>query len=164
MEEQDDRLLAYSTLAIEEKDSISLNSFSAPSSAKGRLQGLGAGIIQRRHRMATTSALAEAEGEGVGLQSLSRSRMATSPLVNLIDPRTAGGSFSSSSVFLSKSVSFQNIPADLTTRYIDDEKIQKHLARSRGEFQTQKDRRQSAFEAATAFAKGTQILHQYIRV
>ena len=161
MEEQEDRLLAYSALAADTSNSSSNSSL--PGSARGRLQGLGAGIVQRRHRMATTSALTGSGTGGVGLQSLSRSRMATSPLVNLVDPRhVTAGSLSASGLFLSKSISFQSVPADLSTRYIDDDRIQRHLARSRGDCPARKDRRQAALEAATAFAKGTLMPRQYI--
>ncbi len=92
-------------------------SSSEPTSARTRLQALGSGIVQRRYRMATESL----DYQAVGLQSLSRSRTATSPLVNLVDQ----------SNFLSKSVSFQEIPAALATRYIDETKIQQHVAQSR---------------------------------
>lgn len=104
--------------------------------------------------MATESFLIEQQA-GVGLQSLSRSRMATSPLVNLVDPTGLG----STSGILSKSVSFQNVPADFSTRYIDEVKIQKHMARAQSAstmsvYPTQQSKRNAAFNAASNFAKG----------
>jgi hypothetical protein len=153
-EEQEDRLLAYA--------SLSTSSGSLPGSAKTRMQAMGSGIVQRRYRMATESFLIEQQG-GIGLQSLSRSRMATSPLVNLVDPIGLG----STSGVLSKSVSFQNVPVDLSTRYIDEVKIQKHMTRAQSAssmsvYQSQQSKRQAAYNAASNFAKGKDIASSFV--
>lgn len=153
-EEQEDRLLAYA--------SLSTSSGSLPGSARTRMQAMGSGIVQRRYRMATESFLMEQQG-GIGLQSLSRSRMATSPLVNLVDPTGLG----TTSGVLSKSVSFQNIPADFSTRYIDEVKIQRHIARAQSAssmsvYQTQQSKRLAAYKAASNFAKGKDIASSFV--
>lgn len=147
-EEQEDRLRAYESGAPP---------VSMPSSARTRLQGLGSGIVQRRYRMATESVLCEEPSgpAGIGLQSLSHSRMGTSPLINLVRP-SASGLLMSTSGILSKSASFQSVPTEgLSTRFIDDVKIKQHQERtSQHECQLRAQaRRQAAYKAAASFAK-----------
>lgn len=136
---------------------LSASGVSLVDSPRGRLQALGRGIVQRRYRMATDSVLdrLSPDQEGVGLQSLGRSRTATSPLANLIAPEPTSPSSPNG---LTKSVSFQAMPAGLgfTTRYIDETKIQQHQARSQTILGAvgKEGRRQAAYRAASSFAQG----------
>lgn len=113
--EPEDRSLAYA--------SLSTASLSVPASAKtGRLQMLGASIVQRRVRLATAPAteLTEMNATGVGLKALGvRSRTGTSPLVEL----------QHQGEFLTKSTSFQTMPPP-GIRFIDETKIEEHRVRT----------------------------------
>lgn len=113
--EPEDRSLVYA--------SLSTASLSVPASSKtGRLQMLGASIVQRRVRLATAPAteLTEMSATGVGLKAFGvRSRTGTSPLVEL----------KQQGEFLTKSTSFQTMPPP-GIRFIDETKIEEHRVRT----------------------------------